>query len=158
MRWLAMAMITGLAACTSSPKTGDDTDAPDDSDGADTDVAGDTSAPADTDAVDTDALDTDVADTDGYQGPIGSCDFHLGYCQEYWTDVATMAVYEGACADGSGTWADAACSHTDVVGGCRDSSAGWIILTNWFTAASGYADAHAVRTACQSGGDTYVGP
>jgi hypothetical protein len=158
MRWLAMTMIAGLAACTSSPKTGDDTDAPDDSDAADTDVADDTSAAADTDAVDTDTPDTDVADTDSYAGPIGSCDYGLGYCQEYWTDVATMAVYEGACGDGSGAWADAPCSHAGVVGGCRDSSAGWITITNWFTAESGYADAHAVRTACQADGSTYVAP
>lgn len=161
MRWAELVMFAGLVACTSGPKADGDTDAPSDSDAADTDESSETGLATDTDVFDdTDAADTDAADTDPgvYLGPIGSCDFHVGYCQEYWTDLTTMAVYQDSCADNSGTWADAACSHTGVIGGCRDSSSGWITLTNWFNADSGYADAHAVRTACQASASTYVAP
>lgn len=156
MRWMLCLGFAGLTACTSGPKTTDDTDTPEDTDSVDTDVAGDSDGTDD----DTDAPDTDLTDTDAPSpdGPIGSCEFAVGYCQEYWSDVTTLGVYELTCGDNDGTWSDAACSHDGVVGGCRDTSSAWITITNWFRPASGYADEAAAQAACASSGGTYVAP
>jgi hypothetical protein len=94
----------------------------------------------------------------------GSCDLRSGnpaqqYCQEFDGDPSVVAVYKANCKGATGTWADAACGHQGVLGGCRSTDANTkVTITNWFYPGPGVMTAADVMLQCSGGNATYVAP
>jgi hypothetical protein len=48
-------------------------------------------------------------------------------CIDY--SAASLDMWKTGCANGTGTWTDGACTHTNAVGGCKSSQDGVTIIT-----------------------------
>ena len=104
-------------------------------------------------------------DNGGGSSSTGSCNSTTPqpFCEEYTkasTDELALDA-EPLCADHHGVWADAACSRTNVIGGCTADISGpygGFTLTDWFYQGGTIVTTADVMAKCTALGEQFVAP
>jgi hypothetical protein len=105
-------------------------------------------------------------DDNGSASGTGACTFGAPQpsCFEY-TDASADELDQDAmprCITDHGTWADAECSRSNIIGGCRaqitSTTHGRFTLTTWFYTGGNVATAADVMAKCPNFGGTFVTP